>query len=312
MENLMVCLNAILPLLCIMLLGYTARRMGMLGDGEVIKMNSIGFFFFMPCLLFDSVYSADLSGAVDIKLLAFAAVAIVLVFLISLAVAVRKVEGGKKQSVVVMGIFRSNCALVGLHLVKSLMPGADISAAAILVVVVATVNNLLGVVCMSIFSDKKHSPLHVLWDIIKNPLMLGCIIGVIFALFGWRLPKFMESLVSDISAMSSPLLLFLLGAFFKFEGIGKFGKELVMICVGRLIIVPAVFLTLAWLLGFRGVGFAALLGCFAAPAAVTSFTMSQQMGADAELAGDAVVFTSVLCPISIFIWCMLAKTMNLM
>ena len=224
----------------------------------------------------------------------------------------RKVEGGKKQSVVVMGIFRSNCALVGLHLVKSLMPGADISAAAILVVVVATVNNLLGVVCMSIFSDKKHSPLHVLWDIIKNPLMLGCIIGVIFALFGWRLPKFMESLVSDISAMSSPLLLFLLGAFFKFEGVGKFGKELVMICVGRLIIVPAVFLTLAWLLGFRGVGFAALLGSFAAPTAVTSFTMSQQMGADAELAGDAVVFTSVLCPISIFIWCMLAKTMNLM
>lgn len=312
MENLMVCLNAILPLLCIMLLGYCARRMGMLGDNEVIKMNSIGFFFFMPCLLFDSVYSADLSGAVDIKLLVFAAAAIVLVFLVSLAVAVRKVEGGKKQSVVVMGIFRSNCALVGLHLVKSLMPGMDISAAAILVVVVATVNNLLGVVCMSIFSDKKHSPLHVLWDIIKNPLMLGCIIGVIFALFGWHLPKFMESLVSDISAMSSPLLLFLLGAFFKFEGIGKFGKELVMICVGRLIIVPAVFLTMAWLLGFRGVGFAALLGCFAAPAAVTSFTMSQQMGADAELAGDAVVFTSVLCPISIFIWCILAKTMNLM
>jgi len=205
MENLMVCLNAILPLLCIMLLGYTARRMGMLGDGEVIKMNSIGFFFFMPCLLFDSVYSADLSGAVDIKLLAFAAVAIVLVFLISLAVAVRKVEGGKKQSVVVMGIFRSNCALVGLHVVKSLMPGADISIAAILLAVVAPVNNLLGVVCMSIFSDKKHSPLHVLLDIIKNPLMLGCVFGVIFALFGWRLPKFVESLVSDISAMSSPL-----------------------------------------------------------------------------------------------------------
>lgn len=311
MENLVVCLNAILPLLCIMLLGYGARRMGMLGDEEVIKMNSIGFFFFMPCLLFDSVYSADLSGALDIKLMAFAAAAIVLAFLVSLAVTVRKVEGSKKQSVVVMGIFRSNCALVGLHLVKSLMPGADISVAAILVVVVATVNNLLGVVCMSIFSDTKHKIWDVILDIIKNPLMIGCFLGIIFALFGWRLPVFMESLVSDISAMSSPLLLFLLGAFFKFEGIGKFGKELVMTCVGRLILVPAVFLPLGWLMGFRGVGFAALLGCFAAPAAVTSFTMAQQMGADAELAGDAVVFTSVLCPITIFIWCMLAKSMNL-
>lgn len=311
MENLVVCLNAVLPLLCIMLLGYGARRMGMLGDEEVIKMNSIGFFFFMPCLLFDSVYSADLSGAIDIKLMAFAATAIVLVFLVALAVAVRRVEGSKRQSVVVMGIFRSNCALVGLHLVKSLMPGVDISVAAILVVVVATVNNLLGAVCMSIFSDTKHKLWDVILDIIKNPLVIGCFLGIIFALFGWRLPVFMESLVSDISAMSSPLLLFLLGAFFKFEGIGKFGKELAMICVGRLIIVPAVFLPLAWWLGFRGVGFAALLGSFAAPAAVTSFTMSQQMGADAELAGDAVVFTSVFCPITIFLWCMLAKAMNL-
>ena len=311
MENLVVCLNAVLPLLCIMLLGYVARRMGMLGDSEVIKMNSIGFFFFMPCLLFDNVYSADLRGALDIKLIVFAAVAIVLVFLASLALAVRKVEGSKRQSVVVMGIFRSNCALVGLHLVKSLMPGMDISVAAILVVVAATVNNLLGVVCMSIFSDTKHKIGEVILDVIKNPLMIGCFMGIIFAAFGWRLPKFMETLVSDISDMSSPLLLFLLGAFFKFEGIGKFGKELAMMCVGRLILVPAVFLPLAWLFGFRGVAFAALLGCFAAPAAVTSFTMAQQMGADAELAGDAVVFTSVLCPISIFVWCMLAKSLGL-
>ena len=312
MENLIVCLNAVLPILCIMLLGYVARRMGMLGDNEVIRMNSIGFFFFMPCLLFDSVYSADLSGALDIKLLVFAAAAITLTFLVSLAVTVRKVDGSKKQSVVVMGIFRSNCALVGLHLVKSLMPGMDISVAAILVAVVATVNNLLGVVCMSIFSDKKHSVVDTVLDIVKNPLMIGCFLGMVFAFFGWRLPVFMEKLVSDISAVSSPLLLFLLGAFFKFDGIGKFGRELAAVCVGRLIIVPAVFLPLAWLMGFRGVGFAALLGCFAAPAAVTSFTMAQQMGADAELAGDTVVFTSVLCPISIFIWCMLAKSLELM
>lgn len=312
MENLVVCLNAVLPLLCFMLLGYCARKMGMLGDHEVIKMNSIGFFFFMPCLLFDSVYTADLSGALDVKLMIFAAAAIVVVFLASLALALRKVEGGKKQSVVIIGIFRSNCALVGLHLVKSLLPGADISVAAVLMAVVVTVNIILSVVCMSIFSDTKHKAGGVILQVIKNPLVIGCALGIVFALFHWRLPVFLENLVGDISDMSSPLLLFLLGAFFKFEGIGKLGRELAMVCVGRLIVVPAVFLPLAWLLGFRGVGFAALLGCLTAPAAVTSFTMAQQMGADAELAGDTVVFTSVLCPVTIFVWCMLAKGFGLM
>lgn len=312
MENLVICLNAVLPLLCIMLLGYCARRMGMLGDSEVIRMNSIGFFFFVPCLLFDSVYSADLSGAADIKLMIFAAATVALPFFAAHFIIVRKVEGKKKQSVAIMGIFRSNCALVGMHMVKSLMPGADISVAAILITVVAIVNNFFGVICMSIFSEQKNSARDVVLNIIKNPLLISCFAGIIFAYFGWRLPTFAESLVSDIADMSSPLLLFLLGAFFKFEGVGKFGRELVMICVGRLIVVPAVFLPLAWWLGFRGVGFAALLGCLAAPVASTSFTMAQQMGADAELAGDAVVLSSLLCPLTIFVWCVLAKNLGLM
>ena len=55
-----------------------------------------------------------------------------------------------------------------------------------------------------------------------------------------------------------------------------------------------------------------LLGCLAAPVASTSFTMAQQMGADAEIAGDAVVFSSLLCPLTIFVWCVLAKNLGLM
>ena len=96
MENLMVCLNAILPLLCIMLLGYAARRMGMLSDGEVIKMNSIGFFFFMPCLLFDSVYSADLSGAVAIENHRVVCYNIILIKYIMLAVCASEPNSGRK------------------------------------------------------------------------------------------------------------------------------------------------------------------------------------------------------------------------
>ena len=62
MENLIVCLNAVLPLLVTMLLGYAARRMGKLGEQEILRMNNVAFFFFMPCLLFDNVYKADISG----------------------------------------------------------------------------------------------------------------------------------------------------------------------------------------------------------------------------------------------------------
>ena len=307
MENLRVCLNAVLPLLLTMLLGYSARRMGKLGEKEILRMNSTAFFFFMPCLLFNSVYTADLSTALNIKLMVFTAVGLVLVFVGGLIVTLKCFEGKDRQSVILMGIFRSNCALLGFPLIKSLVPGTDISTAAIIIVEVATINNIFAVLCMSIFSGTKHSVGDVLKDLVKNPLLIGSMVGIVFALFGWKLPGFVESVVSDLSDMSSPLLIILLGAFFKFDEIGKFKRQLSVVCAIRLLIIPAIILPAGWLLGFRGVEFAALMASFASPAAVTSFTMAQQMGGDSKLAGDIVVFTSVLSPFTLFVWCMAAK-----
>lgn len=307
MENLIVCLNAVLPLLVTMLLGYAARRMGKLGEEEILRMNNVAFFFFMPCLLFDSIYKADISGALNPKLLVFTVLSLVLVFVVGYVFTVRNFREKADQSVVLMGIFRSNCAILGLPLVKSLMPGADISVAAILVVVVATVNNVLAVLCISIFSGKKHRPVDVLIDLVKNPLLIGSVAGIIFACFGWRLPGFAETVIRDLSNMSSPLLIFLLGAFFRFGSFSEHKKELAVTCFAKLLLVPAIFLTLGWLLGFRGIELASLLTAFAAPAAVTSFTMAQQMNGNSRLAGDIVVFTSALSPFTLFIWCMAVK-----
>ena len=307
MENFIVCVNAVLPLLITMGLGYMARRMGMLGDGEIIKMNGAAFFFLMPCLMFNSIYTADLSTALKPKLLLFITVSLLLIFALSYALVRRCVADEKRQSVVLLGIFRANGPLLGLSLVKSLVPDADISAAAVLITVAATINNILAVLCMSMFSEEKSSLKDFVRAVVKNPMLIGSGLGLLFAYFGWRLPVFAERVVSELSNMSSPLLLFLLGAFFKFEGLEKFGHELRLSCIGRLFAVPAIFLPLGWLMGFRGVEFAGLIGALASPAAVTSFTMAQQMDADAELAGDMVVFTSALCPFTLFVWCMLSK-----
>ena len=310
MENLIVCLNAVLPLLVTMLLGYAARRMGKLGEQEILRMNNVAFFFFMPCLLFDNVYKADISGILNGKLLLFTAVSLLVIFIAGYFYTVRNFREKADQSVILMGIFRSNCAILGLPLVKSLMPGADISVAAILVAVVATVNNVLAVLCLSIFSGKKHSVVQVILDLIKNPLIVGSAAGILFSFMGWRLPAFAEKVVSDLSQMSSPLLIFLLGAFFRFENFSSHRKELAVTCFAKLLLVPGIFLTLGWLAGFRGIELASLLAAFAAPAAVTSFTMAQQMDGNSRLAGDIVVFTSALCPFTLCLWCMAVKVLG--
>lgn len=56
MDNLVVCINAVMPLLITMLLGFAARRLGMLGDNEITKMNSTPFSSLCPvCSLTASI-----------------------------------------------------------------------------------------------------------------------------------------------------------------------------------------------------------------------------------------------------------------
>ena len=65
------------------------------------------------------------------------------------------------------------------------------------------------------------------------------------------------------------------------------------------------------LLGFRDAAFVSLLGVFASPTAVNSFTMAQQMGGDAELAGDTVVVTSAVSMLTMFLWVFLFKSLGM-
>ncbi len=81
--------------------------------------------------------------------------------------------------------------------------------------------------------------------------------------------------------------------------------------LGRLIIIPGIALAFSACMGFRGVEFVALLAMFGASTAANSFTMAQQMGADAALAGDIVVWTGALCTFTLFGWSLLFKTLGM-
>ena len=141
-------------------------------------------------------------------------------------------------------------------------------------------------------------------------MIVGTFIGIAFQLLKLRLPSGLEHAVAQIANATSPIMLFLLGGFFEFSDLRDDLKTVSAIVIGRLIIIPAVVLGLACLLVFRGVEFASLLGAFASSTAIASFTMAQQMGGDAKLAGNAVVATSALCSLTLFLWAMIFKTVG--
>ena len=312
MKNLLVCVNAVLPIFLLLVVGYLSRILKLVDDGDVRKINRLMFKIFMPAVMFYNVYNSDLSSAVRPKLMLFTVLAVLGAFLLSCLVARWAVKERNQKGVFIQGVFRSNFVIIGIPIVSSLMGDVDLGPVAVLLAVVVPMFNVLSVVILEYYNGQKADLKKILLEVLKNPLILGTLAGILAVALKVRLPAFLESAVRQLSQAASPVLLVMLGAFFQFDGLSRYRRELSLVCLGRLVVIPAIFLGLGALLGFRGVEMAALLGVFASSTAVNSFTMAQQMGGDAELAGDIVVATSALCSFTLFGWGLLLKSLGLL
>ena len=311
MSNFMICVNAVVPIFLLIATGYGAKRAGFIREEEVPRMNAVAFKVFMPLMCFYNLYNSNLSSAVRPGLIAFAVLGVLAAYALSLCYAVLFVRQRNRKGVVIQGIYRSNFLIIGFPFAAGLVGEMDLGVVAVLSAIVVPIFNVLAVVTLEAYNGKTPEIRKLLFEIVKNPLIQGSVVGIVFLAAGIRLPASVEKAVGDLSGIASPLLLFLLGAFFKLGGFRAHIPELMAVCLGRLVVIPALALSAAVWLGFRGIEFVTLLGIFASSTAANSFTMAQQMGGDPDLAGDIVVLTSALCSFTLFAWSLLFKQMGI-
>lgn len=243
--------------------------------------------------------------------MAYAVGGVLLTFGLALGYTLLTEKLPERRGVLIQGMFRSNYVIMGIPVATALLGADQLGTVSILIAVIVPLFNMLAVVVLEVFRGQKPKPLHILGQIAKNPLVIGSVLGILTLVAGIRLPHILEQTIQSVSAIASPLQLFLLGAFFQFSGLKTYRRELVTVSIAKLIVSPVLFLGLGALLGFRGVAFVSLIGIFASPTAVNSFTMAQQMGGDAELAGDIVVTTSAASILTMFLWIFLFKSLGM-
>ncbi|MBR3587685.1 MAG: AEC family transporter [Oscillospiraceae bacterium] len=312
MENLMLSANAVLPMFMLLAAGFLSQKAGVLTREDVPRFNKVAFRIFLPCLLFYNIYCSDLSAAVKPGLIIYAVCGVLLVFAAAYLSVQHLVRREDWKGVIAQGIFRSNFVIMGIPIAQALVGADQLGAVTVLIAVVVPLFNFLSVYVLERFRGGNVNVRKVLLEVAKNPLIISSLLGILCQLLGIRLPGLLEQTVSSLSVIASPLQLFLLGAFFRFDGLGRYLKPLTAVTTVKLFVTPALLLGTAALLGIRGGDFVGLIGIFASPTAVNSFTMVQQMDCgDAELAGDIVVMTSAVSIVSFFLWILIFKNFGI-
>jgi len=311
MENLILSLNVILPLFLTMSLGYLLKCLNMFDNNTLDKMNNIVFKSFLPMLLFYNIYKTNLKGVFNLNLIIFSATCVVALYLLLYLIVPLIEKDNKKCGALLQGLFRSNFVIFGIPIIESLFGSEKIGVPTLLVAIVVPLFNALSVLALETFRGGKPNFKKIFMGVIKNPLIIASCLGILTLILKIKLPTPIEKTINDVSKIATPLSLILLGASFKFDEIKKYIKQTTIAVIGKTILIPCIMLPICIMFGYRGVELSTLMIIFAAPTAISSFTMAQQMDSDSDLAGQIVVFTSAFCVITVFVWIFILKQTNL-
>lgn len=295
-------LDAVFPLLALMTVGYICRRVGFITKDAVSTINRIIFRLFLPVLIFYNLYSNDFTSFIDYKLIIYIPVTVILVIIGSFLI-VPKIEKDRMQEpVIIQAIFRGNLVFVGMPVMEAVARKKYLGLMALAITLTIIVYNVASVIVFEALRKGKPDYKKMLRGIAVNPLIHGAAVGVIFTFCHIPIPDLALGVIRQMSQVATPMMLVMLGAGFSFAATGKYTKQIFLTSFARLVLVPAILVPAAILLGFNNYEIIVVFATMCAPTAVNTFTISQQMGGDGELAAQIVAYCSVISIVTIFLW----------
>ena len=317
MDSFLFALNAILPIVITVSIGYVLKRIGFLNEGFSKMANKLVFRVLLPIMLFLNVYKIESIADMDFGYILYVLAALLFIFAFSIPLVLSVSKRAGARGALLQAVFRSNYALIGIPLAQSLAGETGVAVATLLSAVTIPLLNILAVVSLSVFREggEKPSIKKILMEIVKNPLIIGVVAGVavlgVRALFvqwsvDFRLSEVtaVYSVMNQLSSMATPLALMVLGAQFEFSAVRSLRREIIFGTAMRCAIVPLIGIGGAFLFfrnQFNAAHFGAFIAMFATPVAVSSVPMAQEMDGDAILAGQLVVWSTLVSAFSVFV-----------
>ena len=313
MENLIFSLNATVPILLLMALGFLFRKLGWIDEVFASKMNQFVFLVPLPILVFEDLATVDFQEVWNLKFVLFCFfvtfASIALAAGISFLWKDREIRGEFIQA-----SYRSSAALLGIAFIRNIY--GDAGLAPLMIIGSVPLYNIMAVVVLSFFQPERRKLDKELWKktlkgIVTNPIIIGIAAGLLWSALRIPMPYIIGKTVSNVGDVATPLGLMALGASFDVQKtIGKI-KPVTAACALKLVGFTTVFLPLAVMLGFRREELIAILVMLGSATTVSCYVMAKNMGHEGTVTSGVAMLTTVFSAFTLTGWLFLLKSMGL-
>lgn len=287
--------NNIAPIFLITLLGYGLRTVRLIDETFIATASQLVFKVTFPIMIFFSILRMDYQTTLNPILLGFLVVAVLSAYSIIWLLAARFIQRPDNLGVFVQGAFRSNYGIIGLAISVSLFGQSGLAQGALLLALVIPLYNTLSIIALTVPMQQQNqlSLGKIILEVFKNPLILAVLAALPLSYTGIAPPEVLKRTGEYCANMTLPLALLTIGATLNLNSL-KSTSALALWATGiKLLALPLVLTTAAWLTGFRGQDLAILFVLFGCPTAAASFIMAKALGGNAQLAANIVLLTTL-------------------
>lgn len=285
---------ALVPLISLIALGYAFKHFHFLSEDFWRGAERLNYFILFPVLLFKNLafVSLELSNLVWVI-----AAMLITILLVSCGLWFTKFYFHIKPAqfgVYVQSHIRFN-TYMGLALVSSLFGAYGMKIFAMMIAIAIPTVNIISLLA---FAQQNHSIYSTLLAIIRNPLIIGCVAGIVFNFTGLGLPTGIHDLIGLLASVSLPLGLLAVGAALQFQTLKLDIWRLSFNSLGRLLVVPVLAYGVTQVLALPALESLIVMTFFALPTASAAYILTRYLKGNHQLMAGVISLQTVLFVLS--------------
>lgn len=292
-------LLALTPIIILIGMGTWFRHRGFLQESFWPQAERLGYYVLLPSLFFHSLATAELNEVpLSEMILALILSTIVVAGAILLMKPLLGIDNPGFTSIFQGGVRFNN--YVGVSIAAGLLGTHGIALAAVAnAAIVPTVNVLCILVFARYGAGGKLSPKAIGQQLMLNPLVIACALGIIAQVIELKIPAGVEPVLKALGQASLPLGLLCVGAALNLSNSVTWLKPIGWSSFVKFLLMPLVTLGFCHLFGLTGEAAIAAILFQALPTASSSYIMARQLGGDAPLMAGIVAGQTLIAAITL-------------
>ena len=287
----------IVSIIVMILIGALSKRIGLLKEEDVETLNNIVINISLPCMIFNALYTADVSllprlSILTVYMLITSLIVGVLTYLLLKSFGWDKRKIWSMVIVVVLG----NTGFLGYPITQGIFGNEGMIRAVFCDISTSIIFVTLSFILILIFDGEIRVALK---KIITFLPLWSIVLGILLNIFSVPITSLGSTVVSYLAGATIPLIMISLGLSLNLEGLKNHFKEVGLASIIRLVIYPLIALGVLSLLNITG--FEHTIGFIEATmsSAMIGLVLAISYKLDWELTSDCIFTTTLFSLVTI-------------